>query len=99
MIDYTYLDSLPDALVDLYAEAETQILKDMAERISAMDYYASAVQWQERMLQEMGLEHNYIVKELSGLTGKTTAEIGERVYEMMIGDLGEEFRMELAQNT
>ena len=33
------------------------------------------------------------------LKGKTTAEIGERIYEMMIGDLGEEFRMELAQNT
>ena len=33
------------------------------------------------------------------LKGKTTAEIGERVYEMMINDLGEEFRMEVAQNT
>ena len=33
------------------------------------------------------------------LKGKTTAEIGDRVYEMMIGDLGEEFRMEVAQNT
>ena len=33
------------------------------------------------------------------LKGKTTAEIGERVYEMMIADLGEEFRMEVAQNT
>ena len=33
------------------------------------------------------------------LKGKTTAEIGQRVYEMMITDLGEEFRMEVAQNT
>ena len=33
------------------------------------------------------------------LKGKTTAEIGDRVYEMMIGDLGGEFRMEVAQNT
>ena len=33
------------------------------------------------------------------LKGKTTAEIGEWVYEMMISDLGEEFRMEVAQNT
>ena len=33
------------------------------------------------------------------LKGKTTAEIGDRVYEMMIADLGEEFRMEVAQNT
>ena len=33
------------------------------------------------------------------LKGKTTAEIGQRVYDMMIADLGEEFRMEVAQNT
>ena len=33
------------------------------------------------------------------LKGRTTAEIGQRVYEMMIEDLGEDFRMELAQNT
>ena len=33
------------------------------------------------------------------LKGKTTAEIGQRVYEMMIGDLGEKFRMKVAQNT
>ena len=33
------------------------------------------------------------------LKGKTTAEIGQRVYDMMIEDLGEEFRMEVAQNT
>ena len=33
------------------------------------------------------------------LKGKTTAEIGDRVYEMMIADLGEEFRMEVVQNT
>ena len=33
------------------------------------------------------------------LKGKTTAEIGQRVYDMMIADLGEEFRMEIAQNT
>lgn len=51
-----------------------------------MDYYAASVQWQERMLQEMGLEHNYIVKKLSGLTGKTTAEI-ERLIEESGGEV------------
>lgn len=85
MIDFKYLDTLPDALVELYADAETRILADMAERISAMDFYASAVQWQERMLQEMGLEHDYIIRELSSLSGKTTAEI-----EQLITDAGAE---------
>ena len=30
------------------------------------------------------------------LKGKTTVDIGNQVYEMMIGDLGESFRMEEA---
>lgn len=85
MIDFLYLDSLPDELVELYADAESRILADMAERIAQFDYYAAAVQWQERMLQEMGLEHRYIVEVLSGLAGKTTEEI-----EKLIADAGAE---------
>ena len=85
MIDFRYLDSLPDELVEMYAETETRILADMAERIASMDFYAASVQFQERMLQEMGLEHAYITKELSALTGKTVAEI-----EKLISDAGAE---------
>lgn len=75
MIDFSYLDKVPDTLVELYAQVETDILNDMAERISAMDFYSTAVQWQEQKLQQMGLEHNVIVKKLSALTGKTEKEL------------------------
>lgn len=81
MIPYEWIDEIPDALVEMYAEAETAILCDMADRISQLDFYGSAVQWQERMLQEMGLEHDYIVATLSKMTGKTTAELEALITE------------------
>ena len=56
-----------------------------------------------RNLKKLKTTHIHLhlvdVIEPGELKGKTTAEIGQRVYEMMIGDLGEEFRMEVAQNT
>lgn len=85
MIDFQYLDSLPDALVELYAETETRILVDMAWRINAMDFFGSAVEFQAQMLQEMGRERAYIISELSKLTGKTNAEL-----ERLIADAGAE---------
>lgn len=75
MIDFKYIDSLPDALTELYAQVETDILNDMAERINAMDFFNASVQWQEQKLQQMGLSHNLIVRKLSQLTGKTEAEL------------------------
>lgn len=75
MIDFKYIDSLPDALTELYAQVETEILNDMAERINAMDFFNASVQWQEQKLQQMGLSHNLIVRKLSQLTGKTETEL------------------------
>lgn len=85
MIPSDWLDQVPDALVELYANAETEILCDMADRISHMDFYNASVQWQEQMLQEMGLEHDYIISKLSGLTSKTTEEL-----EALIANAGAE---------
>lgn len=80
MLTPEYLDHVPDTVVAYYEQAETDILCDMAERISAMDYYIPSVQWQERKLQEMGLCHDEIMARLSAITGKTTREL-ERILE------------------
>lgn len=85
MVPYEWIDKVPDALVEMYAEAESAILCDMADRISHMSFYGSAVQFQEQMLQEMGLQHDYIVSALSDMTGKTTAEL-----ETLISEAGAE---------
>lgn len=81
MIPTAFTSEIPDYLVELYGEAETEILCDMADRISQMDFYLPAVQWQEQMLQQMGLSHDYIVSTLSRLTGKTIEELEKLITE------------------
>lgn len=75
MLRPDYLEGLPDALVELYAQAEVDILADMARRISTYDYWIPAAEWQRKKLVEMGATHDYIMSRLSKLTGKSSAEL------------------------
>lgn len=83
MLTPEYIDRAPDELVELYRQAEDDILRDMAKRISSADLYISSTQWQERKLQAMGMTHKEIVRRLAALTRKTNAEI-----EAIISDAG-----------
>lgn len=74
------IDRLPAALVELYSEVETDILKYMARRMAAFDDFPPAAQWQYRKLIEMGNYHSFVVKALASMTGKTEAEV-KRVME------------------
>lgn len=85
MLTPPYLDHVPDGLVKLYEQAEEDILTDMASRIGAANLYIPTTQWQERMLQELGMCHDDIVTRLSALTGKTNRKI-----EQLITDAGAE---------
>jgi hypothetical protein len=75
MLKPKYLEKLPDIMVELYSQAEMDILADMARRISTYDYFIPAAQWQYKKLIEMGNYHSNVLKILSTLTGKTTEEI------------------------
>ena len=75
MLHPNKLAHYPDALVKLYEQAETDILKDMARRISTYDYFIPAAEWQFRKLQDMGNLHDDILNKLSQLTGKTEKEL------------------------
>ena len=55
MLTPEYIDHAPDELVELYRQAEDDILRDMAKRISSADLYISSTQWQEKKLQAMGV--------------------------------------------
>lgn len=80
MLKPKQIDALPGALIELYSEVETDILADMARRISAMDYFIPAAQWQYRKLIEMGNCHGFLMQALASRTGKTRREI-ERMLE------------------
>ena len=76
-LDPKFLDSLPNTLIDLYAQVEIDVLADMARRISTYDYFIPAAQHQNQKLQELGMVQEEIIKRLSALTGRTQAEIVE----------------------
>ena len=57
MLKPKQIDKLPEALIELYSQVEMDIIADMARRISGMDYFVSAAQWQYRKLIEMGNCH------------------------------------------
>lgn len=80
MLKPKQIDELPEALIELYSQVEMDIIADMARRISGMDYFIPAAQWQYRKLIEMGNCHGWIVQVLSAQTGKSRKEI-ERMME------------------
>lgn len=75
MLKPKYLEQLPENMIDLYSQAEMDLLADMARRISTYEYFIPAAQWQYKKVIEMGNYHGSVMKTLSAMTGKTTAEI------------------------
>ncbi len=75
MLKPRYIESLPERMIELYSQAEIDILVDMARRISTYDYFIPAAQWQYKKLIDMGNYHSHILKSLASLTGKSQSEI------------------------
>ena len=46
MLTPEYLQRLPDSVVELYAQAEADILADMARRINGFDLFIPSAQYQ-----------------------------------------------------
>lgn len=81
MLTPDYLQRLPDSVVELYAQAEADILADMARRINGFDLFIPSAQYQMERLEEMGALRRDIISKLSGLTGKSRKEIAAIMQE------------------
>ncbi len=81
MLNASYLNDVPSAMVKLYSEVEESILQDMARRLMAYDYYIPAAQYQAQKLQELGLCQRDIVRRLSQITGKSQQELRDMMFE------------------
>ena len=81
MLTPEYLQRVPDSMVRLYAQAEADILADMARRICTYDYWIPAVEHQAKMLEEAGLVRGEILTRLKTLTGKTEKELRRLMQE------------------
>lgn len=75
MLKPEYLSKLPASMVELYSQAEMDILADMARRIRTYDYWIPAAEHQAKILEEMGMAREEMLSRLKGLTGKSKKEL------------------------
>lgn len=75
MLKPEYIQRLPRNMVNLYEQAEADILADMARRISTYDYWIPAVEHQAKMLEEAGMVREEILARLKSLTKRTEDEL------------------------
>ena len=54
MLSPRYLEGLSDEIVEIYAQLEADILKDMARRIARLGKVTEATKWQAQLLAETG---------------------------------------------
>lgn len=62
MLTFRQLDDLPDAVVDIAAAAEQEIINDMARRIAKAGAVTETAQWQLSRLEAVGAERDYILQ-------------------------------------
>ncbi len=69
------IEALPEALLRLYSQVESDTLADMARRISTYQFWIPAAEHQAKRLEEMGMVREAIVQRLSAISGKTEQEL------------------------
>jgi hypothetical protein len=75
MLPPEYLEDMPDEIVELYAQAERDILADMARRINQYDYWIPAADWQNQKLLEAGRTQSEILNILAKATKRSVPEL------------------------
>lgn len=65
MLTFRQLDDLPDAVVDIIAATEQEIINDMARRIAKAGTVTETAQWQLSRLEAVGAERDYILRHLN----------------------------------
>ncbi|QIB68258.1 phage capsid protein [Aminipila butyrica] len=75
MLKPRYLEQLPDNLLEIYSQAERDIIVDMVRRITTYDFFIPSAEYQLKKLQDMGLLHNEIIRLLSKSSGIAEKEI------------------------
>ena len=75
MLTPEYLDTLPDALVELWQQVEDDILQDIARRIGKMDGMTETAAWQAWRLEQVQACHQDAVSLLAKYSGKSKSII------------------------
>lgn len=75
MLSPDYLETLPDAALELWRQVEEDILVDMARRVSKMGALTDTAAWQAWRLEQSRLFRRDTVARLARMLGKSEAEI------------------------
>ena len=82
MLSPQELGHLTDDIEKIWQELEDELLADMAQRIVKNDYaFPSTAAWNKRKLEEIGVEYDYIVRQLS-----RTLKLSEKQVKHIIGE-------------
>ena len=75
MLTFRQLDDLPDAVVDIIAATEQEIINDMARRIAKAGAVTETAQWQLSRLEAVGAERDYVLQRLNRALGLTEEQL------------------------
>lgn len=75
MLTLRQLDDLPDAVMDIIAAAEREIINDMARRIAKVGAVTDTAQWQLSRLEAVGAERDYIMHHLNKALNMSEQEL------------------------
>lgn len=70
-----YLAGVADGVVDIFAQAENEILADIARRIIKTGGVTNTAGWQMQKMREAGMLNENTVKQLAAATNRSEAEI------------------------
>ena len=76
-----YLAGVADGVVDIFSQAENEILADIARRIVKTGSVTNTAGWELQKMREAGMLNEETVKQLAAATNKSEAEIQRMLKE------------------
>lgn len=97
MLQPDYFDGKADKLIAYYQKLEDWILQDIARRLLKAQSMTATADRLVYSLEQMGLHKSEILKKLSSITGKTTAEIKSLLQDAVLTSWNDERAVYLTQ--
>ena len=93
MLTPDYLDTLPDALVELWQQVEDDILRDIARRIGKADGLTDTAAWQAWRLEQVQACHQDVIRLLAKYSGKNKEIIRQLLLDAGVQTLASDDEM------
>lgn len=71
------LQKLPDEMVELVSEVQTEIVKSIAKKLIKADYLTPSAEWQLYKASQLRMSTNEVTAMLAEFTGKSKRQISK----------------------